>query len=142
MGALLLIGVSLTACSDNSGPSGPTFPAKVTGDGIGGPVGSVFVQVIVNPGSVDRGRRGGVTVLVTNANGLPLAGRRVTLSPSAGRLDQTSGTTDANGTFSTTIFIPCEVSDGTVTIIAVVEGATSVPAPLTVVTSAGDDPCA
>jgi hypothetical protein len=164
LGLLLMAGTMLQACSDNNGNTGPVFecreqkggvkvlaqctagPAPVTGDGIGGPGGTVFVQVTVNPGTIDRGRRATVLTIVSNLNGFPLPGRRVFLAPSVGRLDATSGVTNSAGLFSTSLFIPCEVApDTAVTISAVVDGVTAT-ADLTVApgqtsTSVANDPC-
>jgi hypothetical protein len=143
LGLLLGLGALLPACTSNDDAVGPTFPAKVTGDGIGGPTitSTVAVQVTVNPGSIDQGRRGSVLVIVTNLNGIPLGGRTVQLTSSAGRLDQTTGVTDSAGLFATTIFIPCEVAVGTYTVTAIVDGTVSLPAPFTVVTALTNDPC-
>jgi hypothetical protein len=172
-GLLLVVGALLIqACSDNKGSSGPTFacrentigqktarsgsvrtlaactasPAPVVGDAIGGPEGTLFVQVTINPGTVTRGRRASVLVIVTNINGKPLQGRRVQLAPSAGQLDQTTGLTDVNGLFSTTLLVPCEVTpDTSIGVAAVVEGVTAqaaaTVAPATAVTSSANDPC-
>jgi hypothetical protein len=141
--ALLLAGILAPGCSDNSGRLTPTS-ATTTGDGIGGPGStSLFVQVTVNPGSIDRGRRGSVLVIVSNANGIPLPGRNVQLSTSVGRLDATAGTTDGGGLFSTTIFIPCEAVAGFAGVVtAIVEGVVSSGGEFTPVTAVADDPCA
>lgn len=141
--ALVLAGI--LGCSDNNGRVTPTS-ADITGDAIGGPGGSLRVQVTINPGTIDRGRRGSVLVIVTNLNGIPLAGRRVQLAPTNGRLDQTTGVTDAGGLFSTTLFIPCEVLPGAeVSVAAVVEGvvalAAATVADATTATSLVNDPC-
>jgi hypothetical protein len=101
----------------------------------------MFVQVTVNPGSIDIGRRGTVLVIVTNGNGFPLAGRNVQLTSSVGRLDQTSGQTNSGGTFSTTIFLPCEVPPGAGTVTAIAEGVVSPGAPFTAVIALTDNPC-
>ena len=141
---LVLAAVLAQGCSDNSGRATPTS-ATSTGDGIGGPGSvSLFAQVTVNPGTVDRGRRASVLVIVTNANGFPLAGRNVQLTTSLGRLDQTAGTTGADGLFSTTLFVPCEATaNATGNVIAIVEGVTSgAGGAFTAVTSATEDPCA
>lgn len=139
---LLAAGALIQACSDNDGPVGPTFPAKVVGDAIGGPNGTINIQATVTPGIVDRGRRAGVTIFLTSAGGAPLQGRKVSISSSAGRFDQPSGVTDVNGTFSTTMFVPCEVGVGPGSIIAVVEGKSAVlEGAFSVATATTNDPC-
>jgi hypothetical protein len=141
--AFLLIGALLTACTDNKGPSGPVFPAKVVGDAIGGPGGTINIQAIVTPGVVDRGRRASVEIFVTSLNGAPLPNRKVTVSSPGGSFDQASGTTDGEGSFRTTIFIPCTVAAGPYAIIAVVEGKSVVlEGAFTAATSTSNDPCA
>src|SRR5206468_2736303 len=104
---------------------------------------NVRVQVTINPGTIDRGRRASVLVLVTSPNGFPLAGRRVQLTSTVGRLDATTGVTDANGLFSTTIFIPCTVPDGAaLTITAIVDGQVSAQAGVvSIVTNTSNDAC-
>jgi hypothetical protein len=141
LGALVLAGILAQGCSDNSGRLTPTS-ATTTGDGLGGTAGSLFVQVTVNPGSIDRGRRGNILVIVSNRNGFPLSGRNVHLTSSVGRVDRTGGTTDASGTLSSTIFIPCEVIDGEGTVTAIVEGVVSTGGAFSVVTATENDPCA
>ena len=138
--ALLLAGILAPGCSDNSGRLTPTS-ATTTGDAIGGPAGSLFVQVTVNPGTIDRGRRGNVLVIVTNANGIALPGRNVQLSAGGGTLDASAGTTNGAGLFSTTLFIPCEATAGGA-VTAIVEGVVSTGGVFTVVTAAENDPCA
>lgn len=143
--ALVLAGILAQGCSDNNGRVTPTS-ADVTGDALGGPGGTLAVQVTINPGTIDRGRRASVLVIVSNVNGLPLAGRRVQLAPTNGRLDHTTGVTDAGGLFSTTLFIPCEVAPlAVVEVAAVVEGvvaqATASVAEATTATSGTNDPC-
>jgi hypothetical protein len=141
--AFLLIGALLAACTDNRGPSGPPFPAKVVGDAIGGPGGTISIQVSVTPGVVDRGRRASVEVFVTSINGAPLPNRRVSLSSAGGSFDQASGTTDGEGSFRTTIFVPCTVAAGPYGITAVVEGKSVVlEGAFTAATSTSNDPCA
>lgn len=143
---LVLAGIlAAQGCSDNNGRVTPTT-ATLTGDGIGGPGGSLFVQVTINPGTITRGRRASVLVIVTSAHGIGLPGRQVQLAPSAGTLDATQGVTDANGLFSTFLFISCEVPSATVVgVAAVVEGvtaqATATVAPPTTFTSVSNDPC-
>ena len=93
---LALFAVLVQACSDNKGPAGPTFGASTVGTA--GP-GQVRVQVAVNPNTIQPGRQAGVTVLVTNANGVPLEGRMVQLSTTIGTLSIVDGFTDAVGKF-------------------------------------------
>jgi hypothetical protein len=144
LAALLLIGALLQACTtDNKGPSGPTYPAKVVGDAIGGPAGTINIQASVSPGIVDQGRRASVTIMLTSPGGAPLPGRTVFVSSPGGRFDQGNGTTDQNGVFQTTMFVPCEVAPGPYTITAVVEGkSATLEGAFTVATSTSNDPCA
>jgi hypothetical protein len=143
LAALLLIGALQQACSDNTGPVGPTFPAKVVGDAIGGPAGTINIQASVSPGIVDRGRRASVTIMLTSAGGAPLQGRQVVVSSTGGRFDQSSGTTDGDGIFRTTIYVPCEVADGPYAITVVVEGKSAVlEGAFSAATSLSNDPCA
>ena len=131
---LLVAGTLIQACTDNDATTGPTFscnenpigrgagsesarslaacpqgggPVPVVGDGIGGPAGTLFVQVTVNPGTIEVGRRASVLTIVTNANGIGIAGKPVQLTATGGNLDATSGVTDSSGLFSTTMFVPC-----------------------------------
>ena len=160
-GLLLLAGTLIQACSDNNGSTGPTFecreqkggvkvlaqctgsPARVVGDAVGGPNGTVNIQATVTPGVIDRGRRGGVTILLTSPNGAVLQGRKVSVSSPGGKFDTPSGTTDPNGTFSSTMLVPCEVADGAYAINVVADGkGASLPAAFNAVTATTNDPCA
>jgi hypothetical protein len=160
-GLLLLAGTLIQACSDNNGSTGPVFecreqkggakvlaqctgkPAKVVGDAVGGPNGTLNIQATVTPGVIDRGRRGGVQILLTSANGAPIQGGTVSVSSPGGKFDSPGGTTDPNGTFSTTMLVPCEVPDGAYAINVVANGkGVSLPAAFTAVTSTSNDPCA
>jgi hypothetical protein len=160
-GLLLLAGTLIQACSDNNGSSGPTFecreqkggvkvltqctgsPARVVGDAVGGPNGTLNIQAIVTPGAIDRGRRGGVAIHLTSANGAPIQGGTVSVSSPGGKFDSSGGTTDGNGTFSTTMLVPCEVADGAYAINVVANGkGVSLPAAFSAVTSTSNDPCA
>ena len=167
LGLLLLTGTLIQACSDNNGSTGPTFacregalgqsptrsgsarlaqgctatPAPVIGDGAG-PL-ATLVQVTVSPGTIDRGRRASVTVVATSTGGFRLSGQRdVILSTSLGSLDASSGTM-VDGVFRTTLFIPCEVADGTGNVTAIVNGASSsdTSGAFTTVTSTSNSPC-
>ena len=144
---LLIAGTLIQACSDNNGTTGPTFscnespsgrgtgsvralaacpqsggPVPVVGDATGGATGTLEVAVIV-PGVINSGGSGSVKVIVTNAHGIAVPNRSVILSSSGGNLATTSGTTDSQGTFTTTIAVPCDsTSGGSVT--AIVQGVT------------------
>jgi hypothetical protein len=124
LAALVLVGAMVQGCSDNNSRVTAT-DSKVTGDAIGGPGGTLFVTVTVNPGVVDLGRRASVLVIVTNANGIGLPGKAVQLTAAGGNLDATSGVTGANGVFSTGMSIPCEATAGGGTVVAIVEGVAS-----------------
>jgi hypothetical protein len=160
-GLLLLAGTLIQACSDNNGSSGPTFecreqkggvkvltqctgsPARVVGDAVGGPNGTLNIQATVTPGVIDRGRRGGVQILLTSANGAPIQGGTVAVSSPGGKFDSSGGKTDPNGTFSTTMLVPCEVADGAYAINVVANGkGVSLPAAFSAATSTTNDPCA
>ncbi len=121
---LLTIGGLIQACSDNKGPVGPRS-AQTTG--FANTAADIVVQVAINPNSITPGRRAGVTVLVTNVNGQPLAGKKVQLSTDVGSLDQNFGTTNAAGQFSTFIRISNEdaanATTTSATVTAFVEGA-------------------
>lgn len=124
LGASLLLAALGQACTDQSGSTGPTFPAGQTGQA--DTVSQTRVQVAVNPNQIELGRRAGITVLVTNnTSGRPLEGRQVQVSTSHGRLDTVDGVTGADGKFVTFLFAPCgSVTAGTaVTVTAFVEGA-------------------
>jgi hypothetical protein len=140
LAALALVGILVQGCSDNNGRVTGT-ESKVTGDAIGG---NIKVSVTMNPGTVDRGRRGSVVVIVSSPNGFPLVGRRVDLSSLGGRLDATTGITDSNGRFTTQVYIPCETAAGTVTVTAFADNQSQVAATATVnaVTAVASDPCA
>jgi hypothetical protein len=150
LGLLLVAGTLIQACTDNSNTTGPSFSCNenpigrgagsgnvrslaacpqsggkvpVVGDGVGGPLGTIHVGVTVNPGTIDQGRRGSVLVIVTSQNGVGIPDKAVQLTSTGGNLDATSGTTDANGLFSTTIVVPCgATSPGAVS--AIVAGVT------------------
>jgi hypothetical protein len=158
-GLLLLAGTLIQACSDNNGNTGPVFEcreqkggAKVLAQCTGSParvVGTVGANglfnatVRVDPGAVDRGRRAGVQAQLTSPGGAPLQNRPVSLSSPGGKFDNPSGTTDPNGTFSTTMLVPCEVADGPQNITVIAEGKSAqVTGAFTVVTSLANDPCA
>jgi hypothetical protein len=117
---LLLLGGLVQACTDQKGSKGTTFPTGVTGNA--DTSGEIRVQVAINANTVEVGRRAGITVLVSNRNGLPLEGRLVQVSTTLGRIDQVDGFTDPNGKYSTALF--CDVA-GAAVITAFVEGASS-----------------
>ena len=170
MGLILVLvaGPLLQACSDNNGTTGPTFactetplaqgksgntrvlPAcptgtagtvQVVGDGSGSL--GVLVLITVSPATIDRGRRASVIVIATSTGGFRLGGQHeVILNTSAGSLDATSGTM-TDGVFRTTLFIPCDVADGTGQVTASVAGSASgaTAGNFTVVTATENSPC-
>jgi len=168
-GLLLMAGTLIQACSDNNGSTGPTFacrenassqsptrsgsvrlaesctatPAPVVGDGTGGATGGIVVRVVVNPGTVDIGRRASVLVIATSKNGAKLGGvHDVVLTSSLGSLDSTSGTLQ-NGVFTTTIFLSCDVAPATGHVVAIVDGAPSDAegGAFSAVTATSNNPC-
>jgi hypothetical protein len=167
---LLVAGTLIQACTDNSNTTGPSFscnenpigrgggagnvrslaacpqsggPVPVVGDVTHDPVtGAPVLNVIVtvNPGVIDLGRRGSVVVVVTNVHGVAIPNQAVQLTSTGGNLDATSGTTNVNGVFSTTIFVPCDAtSPGTV--VAIVDGQTSTGGTFTSVAATTNSPC-
>lgn len=140
LATLVLAGILAQGCTDNNGRVTGT-ESKVTGDAVGG---NIKVSVTINPGAIDRGRRGSVVVIVSSPNGFPIGGRRVDLSSVGGRLDATSGVTGADGRFSTTLYIPCETGPGAVTVTAFADNQSQVAATATAnaVTAVASDPCA
>lgn len=126
LAVLVLVGLVAQACSDNKGPSGPTFGAGQTGHADS--AAEIRVQVAINPNSIELGRRAGVTVLVTNTNGRPLERRHVQVSTDVGTLDKVDGFTDAAGKFVTFIKITAQDAANAAgltaaTVTAFVEGA-------------------
>jgi hypothetical protein len=124
--ALLGLGLLVQACSDNKGPAGPTFGAGEVGHA--DTAAQIVVQVAINPGTIELGRRAGITVLVTNTNGRPLANRHVQLSTTLGTIDQVDGFTDALGKFVSFIRITAQDAENAqgltqATVTAFVEGA-------------------
>jgi hypothetical protein len=97
---LALVSALVQACSDNTGPAGPSF-----GSGGAGQVGhadsaaQILVQVAVNPNTIELGRQAGITVLATNPNGRALPNKHVQLSTTVGTLNRVDGFTDAGGKF-------------------------------------------
>lgn len=57
------------------------------------------MQIAVNPGTIELGKQAEITVLATNLNGRPLAGRHVQLSTDVGTLSVVDGFTDGFGKF-------------------------------------------
>jgi len=141
LAGLLLVGVLLAACSVNKGPAGPQFRSGQTGEADTSD--QVRVQVAVNAGSIERGRRAGITVLVSNVNGRPLEGRLVQISTTQGQIDQVDGFTDSHGKFSTAIFFPCNLTAGITALIrAFSEGSFNAePVPITVAPDGINSPC-
>lgn len=114
LGLLLAVGVLVPACTDNKGPTGPSGQqgrVATTGDAFN-PT-QIRIIVTANPASTEPGRRVEITVLVTNANGLPLEGRLTTVAASTaapnafGTVDGPQGRTDANGIYRTTLVVRC-----------------------------------
>lgn len=166
--ALLVVGMLAQACSDNNGSTGPTFACQETavGQGKSGSVkarslnactapvsgvvndfGDLLITVQANPGSTEPGRRVSIIVIVTNGNaefggsGQALPGQRVFILASAGVVDGPTGTTDANGIYSTTMLVRCE-DVGPITVNASSGGAVSITAAVITVTLAGpNSPC-
>jgi hypothetical protein len=139
--AILALAALVQACTDNSGKSpGPTFPSGTTGFAdTGGPTGDVLVQLAVNPGTVERGRRAGVTVLVTNTNGAALPGQHVQLSTTAGNLTVVDGFTDLDGKFVSFLQVPCSDPSGSASVLAIVRGVLSSPVTVTIFDVAGPE---
>jgi hypothetical protein len=155
---LIAAGLLVQSCSDNSGPAGPSFQngQTVPVTGTAPTTTQIVVQVVANPSSTEPGRRVNATVIVTNVNGLPLAGRQVTVFTTAGgTVDNPVGTTDANGTYTTTVIVRCAdtgivgppgTTTGTpvktVVISAIVEGKVAiVTATVTVTPTSDNAPC-
>jgi hypothetical protein len=167
---LLAAGTLIQACSDNNGTTGPTFSCNESQTGSGsartlaacttgtqGPVpvvgnvgAGLKVAVQVNPGTIDIGRRASVIVIVTSGGnssvatqaGAGIPGRTVRLAATGGSLDATSGTTDENGVFATTMVVPCGTTAGGGSVTAIVDGVASTPGAFTSVTAVSNDPCA
>ena len=168
---ILVAGTLIQACTDNNGTTGPTFACNESPRGggaggvralaacpqTGGPVpvvgnvgAGLNAVVQVNPGAIDIGRRASVIVIVTsgaNAStgtqaGAGIPGRTVRLAATGGSLDATSGTTDANGVFATTMIVPCGSTPGTGSVTAIVDGVASTGGAFTSKTATANDPCA
>jgi hypothetical protein len=127
LAVLVLLGGLVQACSNQSGTtSGPRNPAATTGHS--DTALDLRVQVAVNPGSIQLGRRAGITVLATNTNGRPLEGRHVQLSTTVGTLDVVDGLTDIGGKFVSALRVTASDAANannatSATITAFVEGA-------------------
>lgn len=143
-----MAGVLIQACSDNNGSTGPTFECReakagasaralaectkssAPSTGFANTSEDIRVVVGINPSTVTPGHeRVGVTASVRNKNGQPLAGKTVQFSTDVGSLDQTVGTTNAGGTFSTSLRIsPSDAANAQglkeATVTVFVEGAT------------------
>jgi len=166
-GLLLMAGALVQACSDNNGSTGPTFacrekttsnvkafnasctasPAPVTG--IANTNQDINIVVQAAPASIEPGRRVSIIVIVTNGNpatigggsGQPLAGQTVFIIASAGVVDGPSGTTNAQGLYSTTLLVRCE-DLGPITVNASSGGAvSSAGATITVTPASPNTPC-
>ena len=106
---VLLAAGLLPACTDNSGPAGPRFPAGVTGS----PDSGFSIVVTANPGTLELGTFSTITVVVTSAGppgGRPIAGEKVNLTTTGGVLSDTEGITDAKGQFTTLLNFPCQLA--------------------------------
>jgi len=93
---LVMVGALVQACTDNSGPAGPSFggtTVPVTSDS--GAANVVNLLVSVGPG----GDQFTFTVFVRGATGKPIEGASVFVSTNLGRLSPTDGVTDASGRF-------------------------------------------
>ncbi len=126
LAALLGLGALVQACTDQKGSKGTTFPTGTTGNAETS--GAIRVQVAINPNTIELGRTAGITVLVSNTNGLPLEGRLVQLSTSVGRLNVVDGFTDAAGKFVSALRVTAsDVANAatltSATVTAFVEGA-------------------
>jgi len=166
-GLLLMAGALVQACSDNNGSTGPTFacrekttsnvkafnasctasPAPVTG--IANTNQDINIVVQAAPASIEPGRRVSIIVIVTNGNpatvgggsGQPLPGQTVFIIASAGVVDGPSGTTNAQGLYSTTLLVRCE-DLGPITVNASSGGAvSSAGATITVTPASPNTPC-
>ena len=166
-GLLLMAGALVQACSDNNGSTGPTFacrekttsnvkafnasctasPAPVTG--VANTNQDINIIVQASPASTEAGRRVSIIVIVTNGNpatigggsGQPLAGQTVFIIASAGVVDGPSGTTNAQGLYSTTLLVRCEDA-GPITVNASSGGAvSSAGAVISVTLPSGNTPC-
>lgn len=145
-GLLLMAGTLIQACSDNNGSTGPTFecreakagassrtlaactgsPAPTTG--FSNTSAEIKVVVAINPNTITPGRRAGVTAIVTNLNGQPLAGKVVKFSTDVGTLDLVTVVTNGAGLASTTLSVTAvDVTNAqgktSATVTAFVEGA-------------------
>jgi hypothetical protein len=170
LGLLLMAGTLIQACSDNSGSTGPTFacregttsnvkafnasctasPAPTVG--IADNNRDIVIVVQASPASTEAGRRVSIIVIVTNGSpntlpgvtggsGQPLAGVPVFILASAGIVDGPSGTTNAQGLYSTTLFVRCEDA-GPITVNASSGGAVSATAAtITVTLPSANTPC-
>jgi hypothetical protein len=122
--ALVLAGTVTAGCSDNNGRATPT---SADATGFANTSADIKIFLGINPSSITPGQRAGVTAVVTNTNGQPLAGKSVQFSTTVGSLDTVSGTTNSKGQFSTFLRVSqtdvtnCNCTSGTVT--AFVEGA-------------------
>ena len=123
LAVVALVGLLVQACSDNKGPAGPSFPSGQTGHA--DTPAQILVRVAINAGTIELNRRAGITVVVTNLNGRPLANRLVQLSTTVGTLDRVDGFTDADGKFVTTLRVTEADATGrtSATVTAFVEGA-------------------
>jgi hypothetical protein len=108
IGVFFAVGALIQACGkqDVSGPRN----ANVTG--FSNTALDIVIRVSANPASIEAGRRVAITVSVTNANGQPLAGKRVLVNTSTntaafGTVDAPQGVTDSHGLYTTTMIVRC-----------------------------------
>jgi hypothetical protein len=131
-----VVAVLTQACSDNEGPAGPHVQngQTVPTTGHAATAADIKVQVAVNPNVIEPDTSAGVTAIVTNTNGFPLAGQNVQFSTSLGTLNQTVVMTNALGQASTFLKISGQQASASqsATVTAFVDGATPGTATVTV----------
>lgn len=115
-GCFLLLGLLAVVAGCSDGREGPTGPTPIAGGGLAG-----RVLLTANPASLAPGESSALTATAQSAGGAPLADRTVQLSTTRGTLGQTTGTTNAAGTFPTTLQTS-PTDTGTATVTATVEG--------------------
>ena len=104
----------------------------------------IVIVVQAAPASIEPGRRASIIVIVTNGaggSGQPLPGQPVFILASGGIVDGPSGTTNAQGIYSTTLLVQCE-DTGPITVNASSRGAVSATAAsITVIPATANTPC-
>jgi hypothetical protein len=117
---LLLAPVLLAACSDNEGRKGPGFGASITGVSTNG---QFQLIITLNPNTINKGGTVGITVTMQTLRGIPITGRKVSLSTSGGTLASVFGTTDQAGKFVSSLRVPQDYSGSNpITITASADG--------------------